>query len=164
MVDSTEAHACEFSRTTDLNAAADDVWRHAVSPRGINQEFQPFLIMTFPRGTTDVTEGWRPGEKRFRSWLLLFGFLPIDYDDVVFVQVEPGRGFSECSTLLSQRRWEHERTLEPTATGCRVVDRVRFVPRIAGLSKVYLAVFQLVFDWRHRNLARRFGGGANALR
>ena len=52
----------------------------------------------------------RLGERLFRSWILLFGVLPIDYDDITLVSIEPGRGFHERSSMLSMRVWEHERT------------------------------------------------------
>ena len=65
------------------------------------------------------------GERIFRSWVLLFGVLPIDYDDLTLIALEPGRGFHERSRMLSMRVWEHERTLEPDGEGgCRVRDRL----------------------------------------
>ena len=75
------------------------MWRHAVSPAGVNRELRPLLRMTFPRGTSDLTAGWRPGERRFRSWLLVAGIVPVEYDDVVFEAVEPGRRFLERADL-----------------------------------------------------------------
>ncbi len=85
------------------------------------------------------------------------GILPVDYDDVTFVEVEPGRRFLERSTLLTQRVWEHERTIEPVPGGSRLTDRVRFEPRIQALAPLYAPVFQAVFRLRHRNLRRLFG-------
>ena len=66
-----------------------------------------------PADAEDLTDGWRPGQRLFRSWLLVGGLLPVDYDDVSFAEVEPGRRFLERSSLLSQSVWEHERTIEP---------------------------------------------------
>jgi len=116
--------------------------------------------MTFPPDISDLTAAWQPGERRFRSWLLLAGVVPIDYDDVVFEEVDPGRRFLERSTLLSQRVWEHERLIEPALGGCRVTDRVRFVPRLRWLSWVHSPIFKLVFRWRHHNLLNLFGKAA----
>lgn len=123
----------------------------------MNREFRPFLRMTFPSDIGDLTVGWQPGKRLFRSWLLLAGIVPIDYDDVVFEEVEPGQRFLERSTLLSQRVWEHERRIEPTRGGSRVTDRVYFVPRWAWLAGLYRFVFSAVFRWRHHNLRRLFG-------
>jgi hypothetical protein len=142
--------------SSDLPVSPQTLWRHATSPAGVNAELAPLLRMTFPKGTEDLTRGWRPGERRFRSWLLLLGLIPVEYDDLCLVEVEPGRRFLERSTLLSQRLWEHERTIEPTARGACVTDRVRFEPRLRRLEPVHAAAFRLVFALRHRNLRRRF--------
>jgi ligand-binding SRPBCC domain-containing protein len=150
----------EFFVASVLEEAPEVVWRHVTSPSGVNREFRPLLRMTFPAGRTDLVASWRPGERLFRSWLLLGGFLPVDYDDVSFAEVEPGRRFLERSRLLSQRVWEHERTLEPTPGGCRLTDRVRFAPRVRLLGPIYAAIFAAVFRWRHRNLRAAFGGSA----
>ncbi len=151
----------EFVVSSDLSAEAPELWRHAASPAGVNREFWPLLRMTFPAGLEDLATSWRPGERVCRSWLLLAGLVPIDYDDLTFVEVEPGRRFLERSSLLSQSVWEHERVLEPLASGCRVTDRVRFVPRLAWLEAAYQPVLAWVFRWRHRNLRRLFGADSS---
>ena len=109
----------EFAVSSSLSVEPGVLWRHATSPAGVNRELGPFLHMTFPKGVGDLTGAGRLGERFFRSWLLLFGVFPVEYDDVTFVEVEPGRRFLERSALLSQRVWEHERTLEASAGGCR---------------------------------------------
>jgi hypothetical protein len=147
----------EFIVSSALSADAAVVWRHAVSPAGVNRELRPLLRMTFPPGTGDLTAGWRPGERRFRSWLLAGGLIPVEFDDLAFAEVEPGRRFLERSSLLTQRVWEHERTVEPAAGGCRVTDRVRFEPRLRRLPVPWGAVFGAVFRWRHRRLRALFG-------
>ena len=49
--------------------------------------------------------------------------MPFDYDELTLVRLDPGRGFLERSRMLSQRLWEHERTLEPSGEGgCLVTD------------------------------------------
>lgn len=118
------------------------------------------LRMIFPSGVDDLTAGWQPGERRFRSWLLVAGVVPIEYDDVVFEEVEPGRRFLERSALLSQHVWEHERIIEPASGGCCVTDRVRFEPRLSWLEVPYGFVFRAVFRWRHHNLRKLFGTAA----
>jgi len=116
--------------------------------------------MTFPSNVSDLSAAWQPGERMFRSWLLLAGLVPIEYDDVVFEEVDPGRRFLERSSMLSQRVWEHERIIEPALGGSRITDRVRFVPRLLWLARVYRPVFTAVFWWRHRQLRRLFAGTA----
>ncbi len=149
----------ELRVASRLAADPESVWSHAVTPAGVNRELSPLLRMTFPKGVEELTAGWRPGERAFRSWLLLGGVLPVEYDDVCFVEIEPGRRFLERSSLFSQRVWEHERTVEPAASGCVVTDRVRFEPRLAWLGPLFAPVFRLTFRLRHRNLRRIFRGG-----
>lgn len=146
----------ELSITSALAAPPERVWAHATSPVGVNRELAPWLRMTFPAGTADLAEGWEPGRRHFRSWILLLGILPVEYDDLTIVELEPGRRFLERSPLLTQRVWEHERTVEPTPGGCRLTDRVRFEPRIPALGAAQGAIFRLVFRWRHRRLRHLF--------
>ena len=74
------------------------------------------------------------GERIFRSWVLLFGLLPIDFDDLTLVALEPGVGFHERSRMLSMRVWEHERRLTPAGGGCRVADHLLVRAARAGLG------------------------------
>jgi hypothetical protein len=69
----------------------------------------------------------RPGTRAGRSWILLFGLIPVDYDDLGIAELEPGRRFLERSTMLSMGFWEHE--------------------RLAG------AIVAFLFRHRHRRLA-----------
>lgn len=148
----------EFVISSQLYVAPHILWDHAVSPAGVNHEMRPLLRMTFPANITDVTACWRPRKRLYRSWILLGGVLPLDYDDVSFYEVEPGRRFLESSHMFSQRRWEHERTIEPAEHGSCLTDRVRYEPRVKVLASVYGYVVKAVFKLRHRNLRRLFGG------
>jgi len=151
------AGARELVASSTLAADPEAVWRHAVSPAGVNRELWPWLRMTFPADIGDLTRGWQPGELRFRSWLLLLGVLPVEYDDLGFAEVDAGRRFLERSRLATQALWEHERVVEPASGGARLTDRVRFVPRLRALAPVHAPVFQAVFWWRHRRLRALFG-------
>lgn len=113
--------------------------------------------MTFPAGTADLAASWQPGRTLFRSWILLFGVLPVEYDDLCLVELEPGRRFLERSTLLSQRVWQHERSLEPVPGGTRLRDALHFEPRIGALAPLHGLIFRGIFHLRHRNLRRDFG-------
>lgn len=147
-----------FAVASTLTADAAEVWAHATRPEGVNHELAPLVQMTFPAGTENFSEGWQPGERLFRSWILLFGLLPIDYDDLTLVELEPGRRFLERSKMGSQRVWEHERVIEPAEGGCRVTDRLRFEPKLPILGPASRWIFLQAFRLRHRNLRRRFGG------
>ena len=65
--------------------------------------------MTFPGVAGDITAGWKPRQRLFRSWILLAGIIPVEYDDIVFEEVEPGHRFQERSSMFTLRVWEHER-------------------------------------------------------
>jgi ligand-binding SRPBCC domain-containing protein len=146
-------------RTSSLLAAAPEaVWARVSTPAGINHELRPLMRMTFPRWVERLDPETVPiGRRLFRSWVLLFGVVPFDYDDITLVRVDPGRGFLERSRMLTQRLWEHERTLEPAGDGCLITDRVRFEPRLP-VGALVLPLVRLVFRHRHRRLRRAFGG------
>ena len=152
-----------FEVSSVVPASPADVWARVTTIEGINAELMPLARMTCPDRFVRIDPRSVPlGERLFRSWILLFGFLPVDYDDLTLLRVEPERGFLEDSTMLSQRRWIHERILEPAPGGCRVTDRIRFEPRIPAAGAVFLPVFQLFFRHRHRRLVRHFSAEAPA--
>jgi hypothetical protein len=60
-------------------------------PKVDNAELWPFLRMTYPRGRSRLDPEVVPiGTRAFRSWLLLFGLVPVDYDDLTFHEIVPG--------------------------------------------------------------------------
>jgi hypothetical protein len=137
------------------------VWAGISSVRGINDEFWPLFRMTAPRRLREQgLAGVVVGERLCRSWVLLLGLLPLDYDDITLVRIDPPHGFLERSTMLSQRVWEHERTLEQLADGCRLTDAVSYQPRLPIPPGVLRILYAFVFRHRHRRLRRRFGGRA----
>ncbi len=149
----------QFELSSRLEAPASDVWAHATSMRGVNRELSPLARMTHPSDLVSIDARHVPlGRPVFRSWILAGGIVPIDYDDLTFVEIEPGRRFLERSSMLTQRVWEHERVIEPDGNGSILTDRVRFTPRIAFLGPLYLFVFRLAFRLRHRNLRHLFTG------
>ena len=154
------ARSAEISVSSRLGARTDRVWDRIVTPAGINDELRPLLRMTVPRGVERLDPASiELGKPIGRSWVLLFGLVPFDYDEITLVRLEEGRGFLERSRMLSQRVWEHERTLEPTADGgCLITDRVRWEPRIPLPGALLRPLFRAVFRHRHRRLRRRFGG------
>lgn len=150
----------EFRIASTLRAEPAAVWERAMSAEGINAELGPLLRMTVPRGLDELdlhTLG--PGPVG-RSWILLFGLIPVDYDEIGLERIEPGRGFLERSTMLSQRLWEHERTIEPGGEGTVIADRVAWEPRLPLPGRLLRPLFATTFRHRHRQLRRHFGGTA----
>ena len=146
-----------FTVESRLRASRETLWEHATNPRELNHEFSPFLRMTFPEGVQDLAAGVSLGERVCRSWILLFGFLPVEYDDLTFVEIDPGHRFLERSSMLSQRRWEHERLLVDDGDGTRLTDRIEFEAKLRFLEPIYRLVFRATFAWRHHRLRARFG-------
>jgi hypothetical protein len=137
------------------------VWAAVTDLAQINDELMPLMRMTAPRGWKSRSlEQLQPGQRLFRSWLLLLGVVPVDYDDLMIAEIEPGRRFQERSRMMSASVWEHERVVVPTGPeSCRVTDRVGFVPRTALHGTVLRRVVPVLFAHRHRRLRRRYGAG-----
>lgn len=154
----------EISVRSRLTAPAQTVWERVITPAGVNDEMRPLMRMTVPRGLSDFNiESVEPGVPIGRSWVLLFGLLPFDYDDLTLVRIDPGHGFLERSRMLSQRLWEHERTIEPDGeAACTVTDRVAWEPRLPLPGGLLAPLIGAFFRHRHRRLRRRFGGVAIA--
>jgi len=161
----TDGEGFSFTTETALAADAARVWAHATSFDGVNRELAPFAHMTTPPSVQTIDENTVVlGQRLLRSWILAFGVMPIDYDDVVIVELEVGRRFLERSTMLTQRVWEHERTVEPAPGGCVLRDRIRFEPRIPALGYAQKPIFKMVFRNRHRQLVKIFGSPATEPR
>ncbi len=155
-----------FSIASRLLAPQAEVWSRVTTPEGVNGELMPIVRMTLPRGVSRLDLDSVPiGTPVGRCRILLFGFVPIDWDDLMLVSLDPPNGFLERSSMLSMRTWEHERTLEPTDDGgCLVRDRVRFEPRLPLPGRMLLPLYRTVFRHRHRRLRRHFGGVLESVR
>ena len=146
-----------FEVSSIVPAPADAVWARVATFEGVNDELGPLVRMTCPPGFRRIDPAVVPiGRPWFRSWLLLCGVVPFDWDHLRLLAIEPGRGFHEDSTMLSQRRWVHRRELEPAAGGTRVTDRVEFEPRLPLVGVLLRPLFLAVFRHRHRRLGAHF--------
>ncbi|HKO39138.1 MAG TPA: hypothetical protein VJU14_12295 [Solirubrobacterales bacterium] len=152
----------EIQLTSELGIDGEALWARITDPAGINDELRPLMRMTVPAGAEDFgLDDPEPG-RIGRSWLLLFGFLPFDYDDLTIVRIEPGRGFHERSSMLSMRLWEHERTLTPCGESrCRITDRVAWEPRPPLPGALFRPMVRAIFNHRHRRLRRVEEGSGN---
>jgi ligand-binding SRPBCC domain-containing protein len=145
--------------TSFLRATPEDVWARVVTFEGVNAEFGGLVRMTAPPAVRAAgLEAVTPGERLCRSWILLFGLLPVDYDDITLVELEAPRGFLERSPMLSNRVWEHRRTIEPADGGCVVTDAIRYEPRLPVPHALLRPLYATVFALRHRRLRAHFGG------
>lgn len=141
-----------------LAASAPEVWAEVSTMRGVNAELLPFVRMTYPAGSGGLESApIRPGEILFRSWLLLFGLLPIDRHALSIERLYPGEGFDERSSSWSQREWIHRRRVRPVGQGCCVTDELAFEPRLGLAAPASRFVVGALFRHRHRRLRARFG-------
>jgi ligand-binding SRPBCC domain-containing protein len=150
----------ELERTTALRAAPAEVWRHVTSIDGINRELAPWLRMTVPSEARRLTIDDALdslGDALIVSRVLLFGVLPVERMRLTIVALEPGHRFVEQSPMLTMRSWRHERTVEPTADGCRLSDRLSFEPLVRASSPLLRRLVGALFAHRHRRLVERFG-------
>ena len=146
-----------------VRAPIAEVWARITDPRGINDELAPVLAMRMPRAVRGMSIDEVPvGVRLGRAPLLLFGVLPVEFDNLTIANMERGRRFHEKSSMVLLRRWEHERELQPLPSGgTRVHDRLTFevraplshVPIVAAVARRAVAG---LFAHRHRRLARHF--------
>jgi hypothetical protein len=150
----------EVEQSSEIGRPAAAVWARAVTEEGINHELSPVLRMTMPRGLRGRTiDDVDVGVPLGRSWILLGRLLPVDYDDLCLVELEPGRRFLERSKTATFDPWQHERIVEPAGKEtCRVTDRLTFelkpfIRWIPGSSRLATAIVGFLFRHRHRRLA-----------
>lgn len=140
----------------------DRLWREVCTLDGVNRELAPLLRMTVPPGLEGATiDALRAGEPAGRSWLLLGGLIPVEYDDLCLVEVEPGR-FLERSRMLTIDPWEHGRSVVAAGSGSLLRDRLRFelrrpLAQLPGAERLAGALVGAVFRHRHRRLAKLYG-------
>jgi ligand-binding SRPBCC domain-containing protein len=152
-----------ISRSSTLAASAEDVWGFATSEAGLEHEFGPWMRMTIPAGLQGKAIGdVAVGQPLGRSWILLGGFLPLDFDDLMIAEIGPGMRFVERSKLGSARSWQHQREVVATdEESCELTDTLTVVPRapISALraDRLVERIVGSVFDHRHRRLRQRWG-------
>jgi hypothetical protein len=152
------------SLSVSLAAPPARVWEVATRLEGVNAELRPLLRMTAPRRLRAATiADLEPGVPAGRSWLLLGGILPVDYDDLCLVEIDPPRRFLERSRMATMDLWQHERVIAAEGEGCVLTDTLTFSLRrpltaISGLDALSERIIRFVFSHRHRRLARMHGG------
>lgn len=124
----------------------------------VNSELMPLVRMTVPdKWRVKPICQWPANCHLFDSWILLFGFIPVDKHSICFDIIEEDVGFSEASTSFANHSWKHRRDVAETPTGCRVTDTVEFEPRLALVGPIAKVLYRLIFAHRHRHLGARYG-------
>jgi len=92
----------EFQST--LRASRTEIWNWITDITCLRKEMMPFLRMTAPRGVARLTDVQVTlGKPLFRSWILYFGVLPLDYSKVTLLSFAFEQGFVEQSPMVSMR-------------------------------------------------------------
>ena len=143
---------------SELHAPVARIWEWITSIEGISTEMWPYFRMTTPKGVRSLNDVQiEPGIRMFRSYIFLFGVLPIDYSDMTLIEITPDQGFIEQSPMGSMKLWRHERRIAPspsTPSAVLLIDHLTFQPRIA---KHFVGWFiHRVFIHRHRILKANF--------
>jgi ligand-binding SRPBCC domain-containing protein len=144
-----------------LQAPKASVWEWITSIEGISAEMWPYFRMTTPKGIRSLTDlKVNLGDRLFRSYVFLFGVLPIDYSDMTLIELDPGQGFVEQSPMGSMTLWRHERRLIPFPSEkgtVQLVDQLTFQPRF--VSRFVGWFIKQVFVNRHKVLRAHFSAG-----
>lgn len=140
-----------------LAVPADAFLATALTMPGVNAELMPLLRMTYPAQYREIDAKQAPvNTLLFRSWLLLFGLIPVDLHALAFDRLLDN-GFDERSTSGLQKIWIHRRRVEPIDGGARVIDELEFEPRLAWLRGFDRFMVAQTFAHRHRRLRTRYG-------
>jgi hypothetical protein len=152
-----------YRRWSLVPGSQAEVWARITSAAGINDELRPVLRMTMPRGMSgDCIDEVTPGEPMGKSWLLLGGVLPVDYDEMTMEVIEPPHRFREHSSMFLLEDWVHERTVRPvTDDVCVVEDDLRWVGRGPVGRRPVLRAFprwivRALYTHRHRRIVAHF--------
>ncbi|WP_372365855.1 hypothetical protein [Candidatus Uabimicrobium sp. HlEnr_7] len=143
----------EFESTVNSDSAT--LWNWIISKRGINSELFPLVYMTkLDIFSTITAENFEPGKVIVSSWILLFGFIPVDRLRITPVEIVEGQHFIEESPMFTMKKWRHERYVIPTQNACQVKDIIVFEPLA---FKTIVSIFvKLLFRNRHKNLRKKF--------
>ena len=144
---------------SELHAPVAHIWEWITSVEGISAEMWPFFRMTFPKGVRSLNDvRVQLGVPIFRSYVFLFGVMPIDYSDMTLIKFDPGQGFVEQSPMGSMKLWRHERRINPSPsdpTAALLVDQLTFQPRMAKRLAGWF--IRRVFIHRHEVLKANLG-------
>lgn len=125
--------------------------------KGVNQELNPFVTIVVRKKWSEMAFSKLPlNQYVCEGLILLFGFLPIDIHWFRFKAINES-GFNERSTTLTNKEWNHDRTIQSCEQGSRVTDTISFKSRLPLLGLLLKPVYKSIFMHRHRRLARLYG-------
>ena len=152
-----EARTFSFQHTSFIpEVDQKHVWEQIGTWSGVNYELSPFFKMTAPAAFESLDAVPADGTVHFASWVLLFGFIPVDRHKFALLGLAAPHFFDERSSNLNMRVWTHKRTLMVRDGGVEITDECSLEPRISFLGGLLHFVFNNVFKWRHKRLLDHF--------
>ena len=167
---------------TILNISKTNLWNNISTFKGVNKELYPLLQMTCPDENIKLTKDLILIDENgynnplFTSYLLLFGFIPIEYDSICIVDVVEYSHFKERSSMLLMSEWNHDRVLvdvEPpvqsdTNTNSNtdhvlVTDTLSFIPRLTFFGPILKYIVKFLFIHRHSRLIQQYNKGYHSV-
>ena len=146
----------EFTISSTLNIPPARLWE-LLSMNGVNWELAPVIRMTVSGKWRFLPLAeWEPGHPLFKSWILLFGLIPVDRHTMCLAGLHQGVGFHEHSFSIINRQWNHTRTIAPSGRGCVLTDCVAVEGRMPFLTRCLFPIYQRIFHHRHRRLQNRY--------
>lgn len=146
-----------FEITSELKGSLNEVWSSVTTLEGVNYELMPWARMSAPKAwLRKPLFEWPMNQFLFTSVIYLFGFIPSDFHKFRLLSINH-EGFQESSTSLLNRFWMHRRTINPSGTGCAIVDRIECENRIWFLEIITGRIYKVVFQNRHNKLRKKFG-------
>ncbi|MBK7869863.1 MAG: hypothetical protein IPJ74_03810 [Saprospiraceae bacterium] len=144
-----------FEIKSELNANPTQVWQDIFNMKAVNRELSPYARMTYPKDI-DWSKSLETKQVLFSSWILLFGFIPVDQHFLRFEEINPGQGFHEYSYSIMHHFWRHKRNLEEKEGKTILKDVVEFAPQAALLGPILRELYKLVFRKRHQYLRKKY--------
>ena len=143
---------------TQLHCSRQTAWDWITSVEGISQEMHPLVRMSAPAHIHNLADvNVQLGARLFRSYIFLFGIVPIDYSDLTLVDFDPPNSFKEQSPMGSMEIWRHERFLVDAVDGSGDIilkDELAFQPRFAAGLVTWFT--KKLFQHRHQVLRQAF--------
>ncbi len=142
-----------FKVQSSILLNCSDVWNIITTMEQVNNELYPFARMTYPINKNHFCKLIEtPNKKIFTSWILLFGFLPIDIHFFKLEKLEEGKAFYENSSSIMHKYWKHTRLLIAENKNTILIDEVHFSPRVPLLGAILFPIYKKIFSNRHRQL------------
>jgi len=143
-----------FKFETLLNISREKLWEGIWNFKNINKELSPYFRMTAPEiSLTDIDVETIPlNQALFKSNIFFLKIIPIDIHHFMLKDIKEFEFFSESSTSLMMKKWNHKRTLESKGEQTLLIDEIEYLHRANFIGKITLPIYKSLFAHRHKKL------------